>query len=119
MKKKYYSLVGGKIKALRESYNIELTEIADLIGIKHDEYGRYEAGHSIPRSVMEKLAEFYDVSISSFLPTIKECNMFWLFPNRSAVGLSGVHDGNKYYKRNGKISIVKRYEEEPKVYEIP
>lgn len=106
MRKKYYKLVGEKIRIQRELYSITTTEMASMIGIPHDDYARYETGFPIPPSVIDKLMEFYEVPLGMFLPTLRECNIFWMFPDKSQYGLIGIHDGMKYYRKGEKVETI-------------
>lgn len=56
--------VGKVIKSLRMMRNISLEEFSDETGIPADELKRYETGGShIPKSVMETLAVFLNVTV--------------------------------------------------------
>lgn len=56
--------VGKVIKSLRMMRNISLEEFSDETGIPADELKRYETGEShIPKSVMETLAVFLNVTV--------------------------------------------------------
>ncbi|MBE6673512.1 MAG: helix-turn-helix transcriptional regulator [Ruminococcaceae bacterium] len=53
-----------RIKDLREDYDKSQTEIAELLGMKQQQYARYENGtYEIPLHHLITLAEFYNVSL--------------------------------------------------------
>ncbi len=53
-----------RLKELREDRDFKQEKIANFLGMKQQQYSRYEIGiNEIPLEYVIKLAEFYDVSI--------------------------------------------------------
>jgi len=57
-----------RLKSLRLSKKLSQQDMADLLGITRQAYGRYESGQSEPDiENLRKLAKFFDVSIDYLL----------------------------------------------------
>ena len=53
-----------RLKDIREDHNKKQIEIAELLGIKQQQYARYEAGiYEIPVHHLITLARYYNLSI--------------------------------------------------------
>lgn len=53
-----------RLKELREDRDINQKEVANFLGMKQQQYSRYEIGiNEIPFEYVVKLAKFYDVSL--------------------------------------------------------
>lgn len=61
-----------RIRDTREDRDLTQTDIANILGIKAQQYCRYEKGQrEIPLHYLIKLAEFYGVSVD-YLVSIRE-----------------------------------------------
>lgn len=61
-----------RIRDTREDRDLTQKEIADVLGIRYQQYQRYETGeYEIPVHQLIKLAEFYGVSVD-YLVSIRE-----------------------------------------------
>lgn len=65
-----YEFVGNRLRQLRTSKNHTQTDIAKLLGVSAQQYHKYEDGKSkcsLPMLLL--LADYYEVPISSLIPT--------------------------------------------------
>lgn len=61
-----------RIRDTREDRDLTQKEIAEVLGMKYQQYARYENGEvEIPLHYLIKLAEFYGVSVD-YLVSIRE-----------------------------------------------
>lgn len=61
-----------RIRDTREDRDLTQKEIAEVLGIRYQQYQRYETGeYEIPVHQLIKLAEFYGVSVD-YLVSIRE-----------------------------------------------
>lgn len=62
-----YTLVNGRIKELRIENGLTQVELANVLGVSHKEYWRYEQfGYSLSILRLAQIALFYNVSIDWF-----------------------------------------------------
>lgn len=62
------SLLGNKLRRLREIKGISREAIAEVLHVDVSTYGRYETGHNLPPpDHLKTLAEFHDVSLDSLV----------------------------------------------------
>lgn len=53
-----------RLRDMREDFDMNQTQIADMLGIQQTVYSRYERGaRTIPLEHLLKLADFYNVSL--------------------------------------------------------
>ena len=65
--------IGENIKSLRESRGITQAQLGDAVGVSDKAVSTWESGKREPRmGVVEKLAEFFDVTASALL-CLEEC----------------------------------------------
>ena len=63
-----------RLKELRTSNNISQVQISNILGLKQQQYSRYENGiNEIPFEHIIKLAQFYNVSID-YLAGLTDCS---------------------------------------------
>ncbi len=62
---------GLRLKSLREQRKLTQSEVAKIIGVKRSTYTRWEVGTSDPKNYLDKLADFYKVSMD-YLDSGKE-----------------------------------------------
>ena len=57
-------IIAQNLKTLRNEQNLTQEQVADVIGVKRNVYGRYENDtRTIPIELLIKLADFYNVSL--------------------------------------------------------
>ena len=57
-----------RIRNIREDKDLTQQQVADGIGVKREQYRRYETGENdIPTAILIRLARFYDTSIDYIL----------------------------------------------------
>lgn len=57
-----------RLKDLREDNDLTQVKIASFLGCSQTTYSRYETGStSVPYDILDKLADFYDVSVDYIL----------------------------------------------------
>lgn len=62
-----------RLKEIREDRDLKQSEIANVLGIKQQQYSEYEIGKRlIPINYLSKLADFYDTSIDYLLQRTDE-----------------------------------------------
>lgn len=62
-----------RLKDLREDKDLKQSDIAEMLGIKQQNYSRYEIGAVlIPIDRLEQLAKFYDTSIDYIIGLTNE-----------------------------------------------
>lgn len=62
-----------RLKEIREDKDLKQSEIANVLGIKQQQYSEYEIGKRlIPINYLSKLADFYDTSIDYLLQRTDE-----------------------------------------------
>lgn len=72
-----------RLKWIRDCRNITQKEIADFLGVKQQQYARYEKGINImPITYLPKLCEFFDLSADYILGLTDEMVSF---KNRTSV----------------------------------
>lgn len=63
--------IGEKIRAFRQSKNINQEELAEYLGVTVQAVSRYELGdRKTDNDVLFKLADYFNVSVNDFFPTI-------------------------------------------------
>lgn len=62
---------GLRLKSLREQRKLTQEDVAKIIGVKRSTYTRWEVGTSDPKNYLDKLADFYNVSMD-YLDSGKE-----------------------------------------------
>lgn len=68
--KVYYN---ERIKWIRDCDNIKQKDIAEYLGIKQQQYARYEKGVNImPVTYLKKICEYFDVSADYILGLVDE-----------------------------------------------
>lgn len=68
VKQRILSIKSKKIKALRESKNVSLRELAEKAGIAFTMIGKHERGETVPKGkILVKLAEALDVSVNDLI----------------------------------------------------
>lgn len=66
-----------KIQWVRDCKNITQKEIADFLGIKQQQYARYEKGINImPVTYLKKICQYLDVSADYIIGLAKEPKSF-------------------------------------------
>lgn len=55
--------IGNRLRALREAKQLTQSDVAKAIGVKRTTVTRWEGGTSNPKNALEKLANFYNVSM--------------------------------------------------------
>lgn len=62
-----------RLKEIREDKDLKQSEVANILGIKQQQYSEYEIGKRlIPINYLSKLADFYDTSIDYLLQRTDE-----------------------------------------------
>lgn len=57
-----------RIRDLREDYDLNQTQIANILGMSQTGYSKYETGENdIPTAILIKLAQYYNTSIDYLL----------------------------------------------------
>lgn len=66
--KDVYEKFGKRLRELRKDMNLTQTQLADEVGLSQSAIYHYEKGNrKIPMSVLEKLADFFKMSISELV----------------------------------------------------
>ena len=66
-------MLSERLKALRKEKKLKQINIANILNVSRSTYGHYETGHAVPNKVsMEKLSDFYDVSVDYLLGRTNE-----------------------------------------------
>ena len=100
MGKRYYFKMGTKVKQQRVRYCLTEEELCSMLPLNVNIYKAYEAGTMrIPEYDLYILAEFYGIESTEFMPTFKECQIFWSFDKNTGFQLVG-NDKYSYDKRN-------------------
>ena len=61
-------MVYHRIRDLRADHDLNQQQVADYLGMSQTGYSKYEVGtNDIPRQILIKLAQLYDVSIDYLL----------------------------------------------------
>lgn len=69
----YYKELGLNLRRLRRLRDITQQELAEGIGKSHSAISKYEQANVKPEAdVLQEIAEFYGVSLSSFMPSAKK-----------------------------------------------
>lgn len=69
----YYKILGLNLRRLRRLRDISQQELADGIGKSHSTISKYEKANVKPEpDVLQEIAEFYGVSLSSFMPSARK-----------------------------------------------
>jgi transcriptional regulator with XRE-family HTH domain len=61
------NITGKRLRDLREKKNVSQAEVANFLGIERTTYTAYESGKSRPVRCLDKLAQYYNVSIDYIL----------------------------------------------------
>ena len=61
------NITGKRLRDLREKKNVSQAEVANFLGIERTTYTAYESGKSRPVRCLNKLAQYYHVSIDYIL----------------------------------------------------
>ena len=57
-----------RIRELREDNDLTQREVAEMLGMSQTGYSKYETGtNDIPTAILNKLADFYNVSVDYLL----------------------------------------------------
>lgn len=76
------SVLGSRIKALREEDGIPLADLANYLHIGNTTLSQYETGNRIPSdSVKIRVADFFDVSLDYLMGTTDVRRNFFVFPH--------------------------------------
>ena len=75
-----------RIKWIRDCDNIKQKDIADYLGIKQQQYARYEKGVNVmPVTYLRKICEYLDVSADYLLGLVDERKSYKLKDNDSDI----------------------------------
>lgn len=74
------TITAKRLRELREKKQVSQDEVSKILGVERTTYTSYESGRSRPVRVLNKLAEYYNVSIDYLLgladlPLPKEVNI--------------------------------------------
>ena len=61
------NITGKRLRELREKKKVSQSEVANFLGIERTTYTAYESGKSRPVRYMDKLAEYFNVSVDYLL----------------------------------------------------
>lgn len=68
----------NRLKDLREDENLKQEEIAQILGMKQQQYSEYERGkREIPIKVYIKIAQHYNVSIDYIVGLTNDKRKYW------------------------------------------
>ncbi|MDE6726482.1 MAG: helix-turn-helix transcriptional regulator [Oscillospiraceae bacterium] len=67
-----------RLKDLREDANLKQENIAQILGMKQQQYSEYERGkRELPLRVCIKIAKYYDVSIDYIVGLTNDKRKYW------------------------------------------
>lgn len=67
-----------RLKDLREDANLKQENIAQILGMKQQQYSEYERGkREVPIKVVKKIAQYYDVSIDYVVGLTNDKRKYW------------------------------------------
>lgn len=67
-----------RLKDLREDANLKQENIAQVLGMKQQQYSEYERGkREVPIKVFIKLAKYYDVSLDYMAGLTNDKRKYW------------------------------------------
>jgi transcriptional regulator with XRE-family HTH domain len=61
------NITGKRLRNLREKKNVSQAEVSNFLGIERTTYTAYESGKSRPVRCLDKLSQYYNVSIDYIL----------------------------------------------------
>lgn len=67
-----------RLRDLREDKDMNQTQLAEILGMKQQQYSEYERGcREMPMRVYIRLAQFYDVSLDYITGLTNDRRKFW------------------------------------------
>lgn len=68
----------NRLRDLREDANLKQENIAQILGMKQQQYSEYERGkREVPIKVFIKIAQYYDVSIDYVVGLTNDKRKYW------------------------------------------